>query len=202
MVAPLAASASISAASTGHRDATRSAWTTSTGVASAGRPRQTCSLPRSCWARARCSSPQASSAASANKASARSATPAAVATRRQAHDEPKAHLYLNQIAHARYELVANHHTRAERLLDETPAAARGWEWHYLKRLPDASWRDARAKVNRGVSANLDLAFHPGGELLAGPGPGNTVTLWDLTAGNKQYLPGHKDQGMKGRITVK
>ena len=79
MVAPLAASASISAASTGHRDATRSAWPTSRGTASAGRPRQICSRPRSCCARARCSSPQVTSAASVNKASARSAAPAAAA---------------------------------------------------------------------------------------------------------------------------
>ena len=79
VVAPLAASASISAASTGHRDAARSAWRTSRGVASAGRPRQISSRPRSCWARACCSPPQVSSAASANKASARSATPAAAA---------------------------------------------------------------------------------------------------------------------------
>jgi WD40 repeat protein/serine/threonine protein kinase len=102
-------------------------------------------------------------------------------------------LYLRNIPLAQDEASLYNWGAVEVLLQDCPEHLRGWEWNYLKRLPDAPWRDATAEVNRGISANLDLAFHPGGELLAGPGPGYTVTVWDLTTGTKNPLGGHADQ---------
>src|SRR5262249_46589409 len=50
-----------------------------------------------------------------------------------------------------------------------------------------------ATVDRGISTNLDLAFSPDGRFLAGPGPGHTVTVLDLTTGRQRALKGHSDQ---------
>jgi WD40 repeat protein/serine/threonine protein kinase len=102
-------------------------------------------------------------------------------------------LYLRNIPLAQEEGKVHNWGGVEDFLKDCPAGLRGWEWRYLKRLPDAPWRDTTADVDRGVSANLELAFHPGGELLAGPGPRHTVTLWDLTTGKQQYLRGHTAQ---------
>src|SRR5262249_15469894 len=85
-------------------------------------------------------------------------------------------LYLRNIPLAQEEASVYNWCTVEDLLNKCPERLRGWEWTYLKRLPDAPWRDATAEVNRGISANLDLAFHPDGDLLAGPGPGNSVSV--------------------------
>jgi WD40 repeat protein len=102
-------------------------------------------------------------------------------------------LYLRNIPLAQDEANLYNWGAVEDLLEDCPPRLRGWEWNCLKRLPDAPLRGATADVDRGISTNLDLAFHPGGGLLAGPGPGGTVTLWDLTTGTKTSLPGHKNR---------
>jgi WD40 repeat protein/serine/threonine protein kinase len=128
-----------------------------------------------------------------------SAVWAAVEANHQAEVEANAkkelqfNLYLRNIPLAQVEASVYNWGGVEDLLQDCPEPLRGWEWNYLKRLPDAPWRDATAAVNRGMSANMDLAFHPGGEILAGPGPGHTVTVWDLTTGVKKPLVGHTDQ---------
>src|SRR5262249_13653205 len=89
-------------------------------------------------------------------------TAAALNETRMAHDATKAHLYLNQIARARHELMANHSARAERLLDETPVAARGWEWHFLKRRCQTN-----LYVMRGSGASVQsVAYSPDGNYIA------------------------------------
>jgi WD40 repeat protein/serine/threonine protein kinase len=99
-------------------------------------------------------------------------------------------LYLRNIPRAQEEASLHNWGGVEDLLSECPSHLRGWEWNYLKRLPNAPLRDITAQVNRGISANLDLAFSPDGRLLAGPGPGNAVAVWDLTTGKPRYLEGH------------
>ncbi len=110
-----------------------------------------------------------------------------------AKDRLERNLYLRNIPLAQLEASIYNWGAVEDLLNDCPEHLRGWEWNYLNRLPDAPLREATAEVSRGISANLDLAFHPGGELLAGPGPEHTVTLWDLTRGTKSYLTGHTEQ---------
>jgi WD40 repeat protein/serine/threonine protein kinase len=110
-----------------------------------------------------------------------------------AKKELEFNLYLRNVSLAQAEASVSNWGAVEDLLKDCPEQLRDWEWNYLKRLPDAPWRDVTAEVTPGVSANLGLAFHPSGEILAGPGPGNTVTVWDLTTGMKNYLPGHTDQ---------
>ena len=110
-----------------------------------------------------------------------------------AKKELEFNLYLRNIPLAQDEASVYNWGAVEDLLNDCPEHLRGWEWNYLKQLPDAPWRETTAEVDRGISANLDLVFHPGGELLAGPGPGHSVTVWDLTTGAKNYLPGHTGQ---------
>jgi WD40 repeat protein/serine/threonine protein kinase len=110
-----------------------------------------------------------------------------------AKKELEFNLYLRNISLAQAEASVFNWGAVEDLLQECPEHLRGWEWNYLKRLPDGPWRDVTAEVTAGVSANLALAFHPNGEILAGPGPGKTVTVWDLTTGVKTPLPGHSGQ---------
>src|SRR5262249_4395250 len=77
----------------------------------------------------------------------------------------KAALYLNQIARARHELQANHVGRAERLLDETAPAARGWEWHYLK----GQCQTDLFTLRGGGGAVQSVAFSADGGLIAAGG---------------------------------
>jgi WD40 repeat protein/serine/threonine protein kinase len=96
-------------------------------------------------------------------------------------------LYLRNIPLAQVEATFFNWGRVEDLLEECPKHLRGWEWNYLKRLPDAPPLDATARVSGGISANLDLAFSPDGRFLAGPGPDGTVTVWDFNRGKPRSL---------------
>lgn len=111
-------------------------------------------------------------------------TAQALGQSRQAHETTKAHLYLNQIARARHELVANHVARAETLLDETPVAARGWEWHFLKRRCQTD-----LYVMRGNGAPVQsVTYSPDGSLIASgsgdwyTGADGEINLWDAHDG--------------------
>jgi WD40 repeat protein/serine/threonine protein kinase len=110
-----------------------------------------------------------------------------------AKKELEFNLYLRNISLAHAEASVYNWGAVEDLLKDCPEHLRGWEWNYLKRLPDAPWRDVTAEVIGGVTANLALAFHPSGQILAGPGPGDTVTVWDLTTGVRTPLRGHSGQ---------
>src|SRR5262249_39157187 len=58
--------------------------------------------------------------------------------RQEADDKTKEleiNLYYQRIASAKHELTRRIGSRADELLDQCPERLRGWEWHYLKRLP-------------------------------------------------------------------
>jgi WD40 repeat protein/serine/threonine protein kinase len=72
----------------------------------------------------------------------------------------ESNLYLNYIALASGEWLANNVDRAEQLLDRCPEPLRHWEWHYLKRLCHLelhTWPGA---------GGFGVAFSPDGKRLA------------------------------------
>jgi WD40 repeat protein/serine/threonine protein kinase len=99
--------------------------------------------------------------------------------------------YRQNIQLADRELAANNVGRAEELLDECPAALRGWEWNYLKR------RHYREPVTfRGHSDWVSgVAFSPDGtRAVSGSAVGILVgdlKVWDTATGKTiQILSGH------------
>lgn len=116
-------------------------------------------------------------------------TVAALNQSEQAHNETKAHLYLNEISRARHELLANRASRAERILDETPILSRGWEWDYLKRQCQTSLFTLRGNGSM-VHA---VSYSPNGKLLASgsgdwySGEGGELVLWDARTGKMQRV---------------
>jgi WD40 repeat protein/serine/threonine protein kinase len=110
-----------------------------------------------------------------------------------AKKELEFNLYLRNIPLAQVEASFYNWGGVEDLLKDCPEHLRGWEWNYLKRMPDAALPGATAPVTGGISANLGLAFSSDGRLLAGPGPDNTVTVWNLATGKQTALKGHSNQ---------
>ena len=107
-----------------------------------------------------------------------------------AKKELEFNLYLRNIPLAQVEAKFFNWGGVEDLLTDCPERLRGWEWNYLKRLPDAPLAEATAPVTGGISANLDLGFSADGQFLAGPGPDNTLTVWNLATGIQTPLKGH------------
>jgi WD40 repeat protein/serine/threonine protein kinase len=94
--------------------------------------------------------------------------------------------YFQRLALAERELAANIVGRAEELLDECPAALRGWEWHYLKRRPygpltfrgHSSWVFSAAFSPDGktVASASSLFFDTLGE----------IKIWDRATGQEVH----------------
>jgi WD40 repeat protein len=100
----------------------------------------------------------------------------------------KGHLYASQIAQAQHEVRANHVRRAELLLGETDAAARGWEYEYLKQQCQTN-----LLVLRGNGSPVQaVAYSPDGQLLASgsgrwyTGEGGAVTVWNAQTGERLW----------------
>jgi WD40 repeat protein/serine/threonine protein kinase len=66
---------------------------------------------------------------------------------------------------------------ARSMLEDCPPELRGWEWHLLDLRRDSAL--ARLRGHRG--AVTELAFTPGGDLLASAGRDGTVNTWDATS---------------------
>jgi WD40 repeat protein/serine/threonine protein kinase len=84
-------------------------------------------------------------------------------------------LYFRRIALAEREVEAGNVGRAEELLEECPAALRGWEWHFLKRRcreEPLTFREHPAHVHY-------VALSPDGKTVASTSlaPGATGTAW-------------------------
>src|SRR5262249_20324715 len=89
---------------------------------------------------------------------------AAALAKQEAADRAKEleiNLYYELIASAKHELARRIGSRADELLDQCPLYLRGWEWHYLKRLPFANFRPLRHDT-----LVIRLAFSPDGSYLA------------------------------------
>jgi WD40 repeat protein len=100
--------------------------------------------------------------------------------------------YTRNIGLAGSEFDSGNVGRAQALLDECPEEMRGWEWHYLKRLSQASPVAFPWGERRGLGHATDMAFSPAdGRLLAAPSGLKNIKIWDTSTGREVVtLTGH------------
>src|SRR5262249_25085879 len=101
-------------------------------------------------------------------------------------------LYYQRIALAAQARANNHASRAEELLDQCPLPLRGWEWHYLKRLPFAGFPTLPP-----TAAIASLAFSPDGRLLASGTLDGVVEVGQARTGEPLRTLPRQDQVMHG-----
>ena len=100
---------------------------------------------------------------------------------RKAKQKLEWNLYLNRIARAQQEVLAQNIGGAEELLEECPVHLRGWEWHFLKRHGPGN----PLAVQRYLAAYPgSAAFSPDGRYLAAAGEAANIEIVDLTTGEK------------------
>jgi WD40 repeat protein/serine/threonine protein kinase len=98
----------------------------------------------------------------------------------QTNDKLEQTLYYQWIAAAANARDKNRAARAEEFLDR--CRLRGWEWHYLKRLPFATFPE----VGHNLKIILRVAFSRDGELLAAAGIDGQVSVWDARTGKPVF----------------
>jgi WD40 repeat protein/serine/threonine protein kinase len=104
----------------------------------------------------------------------------------EAFQREKQTQYYQCIALAAQARTNHHASRAEELLDQCPARLRGWEWHYLKRLPFA-----RFPTLHHPAAVTRLAFSPDGQLIVSGTLNGVVKIWHARTGAERHtLPRH------------
>jgi WD40 repeat protein/serine/threonine protein kinase len=119
---------------------------------------------------------------------------------RRAKEEMEESLYFNLISLAAREMEARNVGRAEELLAACPPRLRGWEWHYLRRIP----RD-RPLVLRGHTGRIaGIAYGPVGDRLASIsidlerlGDNGEVKVWDTTSGREIWADRIDASGARG-----
>jgi WD40 repeat protein len=105
----------------------------------------------------------------------------------RAQEEVRRELYLHRLALAERTLDAHNPIRALALLQECPAALRGWEWHCLSRLGHSG----QPLLSGHTATVQSLAFHPLGHTLASAGFDGVVRFWDAATGHATgHYEGH------------
>ena len=113
----------------------------------------------------------------------------ALKSERQAKEDLATALYYQRIASAAHAREKNRNGRAEEMLDLCPDRFRGWEWHYLKRLPFADFPTLSHE-----ETVIRVAYSPDGRLLASGSLDGVVKTWDARNGEESvYLrpPAHR-----------
>jgi WD40 repeat protein len=105
------------------------------------------------------------------------------------------HLYLYRIALAQREWTAHDADRAEQILAECPAALRGWEWHYLRRLCETGL----VTFHGHTKAISSVAFSPDGARIASASLDGSVKVWDAATG-KELLAFRKHRQPISHVT--
>jgi WD40 repeat protein/serine/threonine protein kinase len=100
---------------------------------------------------------------------------------KQSLERERRNAYFHRIGRAEREWSANNLARMQQLLDECPEDLRGWEWHYLKRLPHGGLPSLR----HSAPAN-SVAISPDGQRIASASRGGFVTIWDALTGQKCF----------------
>ncbi len=98
---------------------------------------------------------------------------------KQAKDDLLQTLYYQWVGGAAHERSKNRPAVAEELLEQCPPHLRGWEWHYVKRLPFAG----ALKFLHDDIVNR-VAWSPDGRLLASGSLKGWVKVWDARTGTR------------------
>ena len=99
-------------------------------------------------------------------------------------------LYINSVALAQRENLANNVGYAEELLDRCPRALRGWEWRFVNR---SNHRELCSVGTRPRPEIIRAVFNPGEDRVACCG-GNNVWIYDLASGRQlHHLKGHENE---------
>jgi WD40 repeat protein len=99
----------------------------------------------------------------------------------QALEREQRSSYWQRIALADREWSANNLLRAQELLDLCPEKHRGWEWHYLKRLPGKALDPLRH--DRPLRA---VGVSPDGRRIVSADIGGFVMIWDAATGDRLH----------------
>ena len=99
-------------------------------------------------------------------------------------------LYINQIALAQRENLANNVGYAEQLLDRCPRPLRGWEWRFVNRSNHRELFSVGARPRPYIGRAV---FNPGEDRVACFG-GNDGWIYDLASGRQlHHLKGHEKE---------
>jgi WD40 repeat protein/serine/threonine protein kinase len=98
-------------------------------------------------------------------------------------EELRRNSYYQSIALAEREWEANDLGRMQQTLAACPADLRGWEWHYLRRLPFRTLPPLRND-----SAVHGVAFSPDSRRLASADHNGVVKVWDVQTGQVVFPP--------------
>jgi WD40 repeat protein/serine/threonine protein kinase len=100
---------------------------------------------------------------------------------KQSLERERQNAYYQRIALAEREWSANNLNRMLHLLEECPPDLRGWEWHYLKRLPYK-----RREPLRHDAAVLGVAISGNGQRIASCSQDGIIKVWDARTGQQLW----------------
>jgi WD40 repeat protein/tRNA A-37 threonylcarbamoyl transferase component Bud32 len=125
---------------------------------------------------------RAAEAASRREAGLRSLAEERGEAERAQRQRADANLYLNSVALANREILLGSFDRAERLLEQAPAASRRWEWFFLRnqgRGELLTLREHGGKVD-------SVALSPDGKRIASAGQDGFVIVTEATTGKRLW----------------